>query len=82
MAKLKAKFIDDFNVTDVGTGNGSTVTFTLSQVPRSAVFFSVFINGLRRKLTTDFTVNLAGPSITFTTAPATAQEIEIEYWKV
>lgn len=80
--KLKGKYIDDIFISNSGTGDGATVTYTLSNTPHSQTSIDVFLNGIRQKLTTDYSVNLGAPSITFTTAPANAQEIVITYPKV
>lgn len=82
MSVLVGKFIDDIFVQDSGAGNGATVTFTLSQTPHSISNVQVYLNGLKQELTTDYSVSLAGPSVTFTTAPAIGQEININYIKV
>ena len=82
MSKLIAKYIDDIFVQDSGSGNGATVTFTLSETPHSITNVQVFLNGLKQTLTDDYSVSLAGPSVTFVTAPATGQEININYIKV
>jgi hypothetical protein len=50
-----------------GTVNGSNVTFTLAHAPSPASSLKLYFNGLRQRLTTDYT--LSGTAITFTTAP-------------
>lgn len=83
MAKLKGDWIGDVYVQDSGTGNGSTTTFALSSTPHSASSVIVSLNGLRQKQggSDDYTVNTGAATITFNTAPATAQEILVSYMK-
>lgn len=82
MAKLTGKYLDDIFVQDSGSGNGATTTFSLSQTPQSQTSINVFVNGLKQRLTNDYTVNLGAGEITFVTAPANAQEINITYVRV
>jgi hypothetical protein len=50
-----------------GTVNGSNVTFTLANTPNPSSSLGIYFNGLRQRLTTDYTLSSA--TITFTTAP-------------
>lgn len=61
-----------------GTVNGSNVTFTLANTPTSGTV-RVFQNGLRDKVTTDYTIS--GTTITFVTAPLTGDLLLTDYMK-
>ena len=56
------------------TGNGSTTAYAISYTYRAAADLSVTINGVA---TTSYTLNSAGSTLTFDTAPANASSIEI-----
>lgn len=58
-------------------GDGSTTAFVLSTAPMSAVQMRVCLNGIVQRPVTDFT--LSGTTLTFVTAPALAQDIDIFY---
>lgn len=76
--KFSGKWIADIFTSDTFSGDGVTVTFNLVDTPHSEEAIEVYLNGLAE---TDYTVNLGTPSITFTTAPADAQSIEVSYVK-
>jgi hypothetical protein len=61
-----------------GTVNSSNVTFTLANTPTSGTV-RIFQNGLRDKITIDYTIS--GSTITFTTAPSTGDLLLIDYLK-
>jgi hypothetical protein len=61
--------------TPSGTINSSNVTFTLANTPTAGL--KVYLNGIRQRLTTDYT--LATATITFTTAPSTGDNIICDY---
>lgn len=82
MATLTGKYIDNVFESDSGSGNGATVAFVLSNTPHSQTNVKVFVNGIRQQLTTDYSVTLATKTITFVTAPANGQSIDIDYIKV
>jgi len=63
--------------TDVATGDGSTVAFTLSEEPANVAGIMVFVDGILQKATTNY--SLSGTTLTFTTAPAAAAEIETKH---
>lgn len=79
MSQLDAQQLNRFWITEVpsGTINGSNVTFTLSQEPLEVDSVAVFLNGLKQKKTTDYSIS--GTTITFVVAPATAQVLEVQY---
>jgi len=76
--KLTGKYIDDIFVIDSGAGDGSTALFNLTEAPHSANQIDVYLNGI---LTTEYSVNVVAQTITFTGAPALAQDIDIKYIK-
>ena len=59
------------------TGDGSTVSFTISQSGRAANNILVTVNGVLFFPTDDY--SLAGTTLTFVTAPAAAAEIRVRY---
>ena len=79
MARLTGKNIGTIFQHDSGVGDGSTVAYVLSNTPHSADNVMVFLNGLLQKQTTDYSVS--GSTVTFVTAPATAQDILLRYIK-
>lgn len=60
-----------------GTVNGSNTVFTLSQTPIEADAVLVLVNGIVRKKTTEWSIS--GATVTFVTAPALAQIVEVQY---
>lgn len=67
-----------FNETPTGTVNGVNTSFTIANTPLTGSV-KVFVNGLRKKLTTDYSVS--GTTITFVDIPATGSDIIIDYMK-
>ena len=51
-------------------GNGSTTTFSLGEYPGTLGSVTVAVDGVIKKLTTDYTVNVSAQTLTFTSAPA------------
>jgi hypothetical protein len=51
-------------------GNGSTTTFSIGEYPGSLGSVTVSVDGSVKKLTTDYSVNVANKTITFASAPA------------
>jgi hypothetical protein len=51
-------------------GDGSTTTFSLGDHPGTLGSVTVAVDGVIKKLTTDYTVNVGNKTITFLTAPA------------
>ena len=66
--------------TDTFTANGSTAAFTLSETPPNANSVLVFVDGILQKLTTNYTIS--GNTLTFTSNPASASEIEVKHMGV
>ena len=76
--RIAGNFLDpDFFKVNTSDGDGSTTIFNLSHTPISSSALFVFINGLRREVTVDW--SLSGLQVTFVTAPALGQEIEFNY---
>lgn len=67
-----------FNETPSGAVNGSNTVFTLANTPTTGTV-RVYLRGLRRKLTTEYTIS--GSTITFVTAPLTGDFIIVDYMK-
>lgn len=81
MGRLDARFLKKFQVdeTPSGTVNGSNVTFTLANTPHESESVDVFVDGLKMRSGVDYT--FTGVTITFTTAPALGQSIEVNYFR-
>lgn len=79
MTRVVGKFqIDDFNnETPSGAINGSNTAFTLSSAPEEGDAVLVFLDGLKLKKTTDYSIS--GTTLTMVTAPAIAQELTVHY---
>ena len=58
-------FISELNY----RGNGSTTTFAIGDFPGTLGSVTVSVNGVIKKLTTDYTIDVANKTITFGTAP-------------
>lgn len=58
-----------------GTGNGSTVDYTLTWTPGSVNALLVFLSGVQQRPTTDYTAS--GTTLTFTTAPPSGVPITV-----
>ena len=70
---LKSYTVDSF------TGDGSDTTFTLSETPYSASALLVSIDGVVQKPGSSANYTVSGSTLTFTSAPATSQEIEARH---
>lgn len=81
MATLTNEWVDLEMVSDSGTGNGTATDFVTSQNIKSTVGTTVAVDGLIRKITTDYTVDLNTNTIAFTVAPAVGQSVNIKYFK-
>tara|TARA_Y100000591_G_scaffold27927_2_gene20620 strand:+ start:8216 stop:21100 length:12885 start_codon:yes stop_codon:yes gene_type:complete len=51
-------------------GNGSTTTFSIGDHPGTLASVTVSVDGVVKKLTTDYTIDVANKTITFGSAPA------------
>lgn len=77
---LGKQVVDDFeNSTPSGTVNGVNTVFTLPSTPEENDSVLVFLNGLKQKQTTDYSVS--GTTLTFVVAPALGQSVEVYYLK-
>lgn len=81
MSQIDGKFIVKGWVQEVpsGTVNGSNTAFTISTAPREVDAVQVFIDGIRQRKTTDYSIS--GTTITFVTAPVTDQYVYVEYFQ-
>lgn len=77
MSLVSGKVLGDVSNKQSFAGNGSTTVFTLSFAPTSTDSALVYLDGLYKTYTTDYTIS--GTSLTFVTAPATGQLVEIHY---
>ena len=62
---------------DSFSGNGSTTAFTLTNTPGAVAEVAVYIDGILQIVTTDYSIS--GTTLTFTSAPATGQDIKAIY---
>ncbi len=74
---MDGHIIDD--ETPTGTVNSSNKIFTVAKAPNPTGSLKVFVNGMRMKITEDYT--LSGITITFTTAPPTGSILLVDYRK-
>lgn len=81
MAKVTGEWVGNVFTSDITVGDGIDTEFTLVDDLQSVNSLDVFVDGLRRRITTDYTVNLSTSTVTFTTPPATAQVIQFTYIK-
>lgn len=79
MAELSNLYSDLSTQSDSGTGNGSTVDFVLTNTPKNMIDTLVFVDGLKMRLTTHYTLTIATKTVSFVTAPAAGQNINIIY---
>lgn len=68
-----------FNNEAVGTGDGIVVDFTLDN-PAVASGVEVYIDGVLKTITTDYTIVLATGVITFLVAPAIGEVVTANYY--
>lgn len=66
--------------TDVFTGDGSTVAFSLGETPTATNSVMVFVDGILQKATTNYAIS--GNTLTFTSAPDASAEIEAKHFGV
>ena len=67
-----------FNETPTGVIDGANKIFTLAHVPVLGTE-QIFLNGLLKVPTTDYTIS--GATVTFVTAPAIASTLRAHYWR-
>lgn len=63
--------------TPTGTVDGVNTDFVLSSTPANNNVVKVFLNGLRQRLTDDYTIS--GDTITFGSAPTTGEIVYVDY---
>lgn len=81
MAQLTGRFLKSTIAKKEGaSGDGSTVNFALSSVPISSAWVDVYVDGIyqREGGANDYTI--AGLTITFNTAPALGQRVDVKYF--
>lgn len=78
---LTNEWLDLSFASDSGSGNGVAVAFVTSNDLHSAGSVWITLDGLGLTITTHYTVTLATNTITFVTAPASGQKINIKYMK-
>ncbi|MCE5190917.1 MAG: DUF2460 domain-containing protein [Actinomycetia bacterium] len=61
----------------IGTGTGSLTTFALASTPDNVVAPKIFVAGVEKSLTTDYSIS--GTTVTFVTAPASDAVITADY---
>lgn len=59
------------------TGDGSTTTFSLSELPATSSSIIVFVDGIIQKIVTNY--NLSGSSLIFTSAPDNNADIDVVF---
>jgi len=78
--KLNGLFIDpDIFKINTADGDGVTVIYTLTNTPIGVGALWVYVDGIKRTWTQDYTIS--GKDVTFVTAPALGQKIEFNYIK-
>jgi len=63
-------------------GNGSTTTFSIGDYPGSLGSVTVSVDGVVQKLTTNYSINVANKTITFTSAPANHSVISTKVFAI
>jgi hypothetical protein len=63
-------------------GDGSTTTYSIGDYPGTLGSVTVAIDGSIKKLTTDYTVDVANKTITFTSAPASLSVISTKVFAI
>jgi hypothetical protein len=79
MTELSNLYSDLSVSSDSGVGNGSAVDFILAHTPKNVLEPLVTLNGVKRRYTTDYTITIATKTVSFVTAPAVGQIINITY---
>lgn len=80
MSKVNGKNIDPiiFKV-NLAVGDGSTTNFTLTNTPVASANLFVFVDGIKRTVTVNYT--LTDKIVSFVDAPSIGQSIEFNYVK-
>ena len=63
-------------------GNGTTTTFAIGDYPGTLGSVTVSVDGVVKKLTTDYSINVANKTITFVTAPANLSVISTKVFAI
>jgi len=63
----------------IGTGDGSTTTFYLTNTPVAENTEKIYVDGVLKTRGTDYTIDYTTGAVTFTTAPAAGSVIKAEY---
>ena len=63
-------------------GNGTLTTFSIGDYPGTIGSVTVSVNGSVKKLTTDYTVNVANKTITFGSAPASNSSVSTKVFAI
>ena len=80
MSQVTGKFIDSNSLkTESASGDDSTTAFVLTFTPINGTHLDVSLDGLEQLVGTDYTVNTGTKTITFTTAPASGQDVLFKY---
>ena len=74
LKKINSSNVVAASVSRTGTGDGSTVAFTVTSGATVANTM-VFVNGVHQRPTTDYTIS--GTTLTFGTAPAASDRIDV-----
>ena len=64
------------------TGNGSTTTYSIGDYPGTLGSVTVSVDGVVQKLTTNYSINVANKTITFTSAPANNSVISTKVFAI
>ena len=79
MTTLTNTWLEFGTASDSGIGNGSAVDYVLAQKPVNILDPIVSLNGVKRRYTTDYTINLGTKTVSFVVAPSVGQTINITY---
>lgn len=74
LATVNPTYVDE---APAGAVNGVNVTYTLSQTPAASNTLNLYLDGLKQREATDYTI--VGDTITMLAAPATGQDLWANY---
>lgn len=77
--RSQGKWLGSIWVHSTATGNGSATAYSLPSAPAEADAVDVYLNGIHQRKTTDYSISSS--TVTFVTAPATAENIYFRYIK-